>query len=57
MQFFAVVSVYFLFDYQVAIFPLLAVISVEALFQLLSILAYRKVNHAETDCRVDAVDC
>jgi two-component system sensor histidine kinase RegB len=47
VQFFAVVSVYFLFDYQVAIFPLLAVIIVEALFQLLSILAYRKVNHAK----------
>ncbi len=47
VQFIAVIAVYFLFEHQIALLPLLAVICVEALFQLLSICAYRKVTKAK----------
>ncbi|WP_105180254.1 ATP-binding protein [Pseudoalteromonas sp. T1lg21] len=47
VQFVAVIAVYFLFEYQIPLLPLLAVICVEAIFQLLSIFAYRKVTKAK----------
>ncbi len=47
VQFIAVIAVYFLFEYQIALLPLLTVICVEAVFQLLSIFAYRKVTKAK----------
>ncbi|MCF7517999.1 MULTISPECIES: HAMP domain-containing sensor histidine kinase [Pseudoalteromonas] len=47
VQFFAVIAVYFLFEYQIALLPLLTVICIEAVFQLLSIFAYRKVTKAK----------
>ena len=40
-------SVYFLLDYQLALLPLLGVITLEAAFQLISLFAYRKVSHAK----------
>ena len=47
VQFVAVIAVYFLFEYQIPLLPLLAVICIEAIFQLLSIFAYRKVTKAK----------
>ncbi len=46
VQFVAVIAVYFLFEYQIPLLPLLAVICIEAIFQLLSIFAYRNVTKA-----------
>lgn len=46
VQLIAVLSVYFLLEYQIALLPLVTVIGIEALFQLASIFAYRKVNQA-----------
>jgi len=47
VQLIAVLSVYFLLDYQLALLPLLGVITLEAAFQLISLFAYRKVSHAK----------
>jgi len=47
VQFIAVMVVYFLFEHQIALLPLLSVILIEAIFQLLSIFAYRKVTKAK----------
>ena len=47
VQLIAVLSVYFLLDYQLALLPLLGVIALEAAFQLVSLFAYRKVSHAK----------
>ena len=47
VQLIAVLSVYFLLDYQLALLPLLGVIALEAAFQLISLFAYRKVSHAK----------
>ena len=47
VQLIAVLSVYFLLDYQLALLPLLGVITLEAAFQLVSLFAYRKVSHAK----------
>jgi len=46
VQLVAVLSVYFLLDYQLALLPLLGVIALEAVFQLISLFAYRHVSHA-----------
>ncbi len=47
VQLIAVLSVYFLLDYQLALLPLLGVIALEAAFQLVSLFAYRHVSHAK----------
>ena len=47
VQLIAVLSVYFLLDYQLALLPLLGVITLEAAFQLVSLFAYRNVSHAK----------
>ena len=47
VQLIAVLSVYFLLDYQLALLPLLGVITLEAAFQLVSLFAYRHVSHAK----------
>ncbi|WP_201023515.1 sensor histidine kinase [Pseudoalteromonas sp. 10-33] len=47
VQLVAVLSVYFLLDYQLALLPLLGVIALEAVFQLISLFAYRHVSHAK----------
>ncbi len=47
VQLIAVLSVYFLLDYQLALLPLLGVIALEAAFQLISLFAYRHVSHAK----------
>ncbi|WP_404344133.1 ATP-binding protein [Pseudoalteromonas mariniglutinosa] len=47
VQFFTIIAVYFLFEYQIPLLPLLAVIATEAVFQLLSMLAYRNVSQAK----------
>jgi two-component system sensor histidine kinase RegB len=47
LQLIAVFSVYFLLEYQIALLPLLSVIAIEAVFQLLSVFAYRKVREAK----------
>lgn len=47
VQLIAVLSVYFLLDYQLALLPLLGVIALEAAFQLVSLFAYRHVSHVK----------
>ena len=47
VQLIAVLSVYFLLEHQLALFPLLVVIAAEAIFQLISVFAYRNVSHAK----------
>ena len=47
VQLIAVLSVYFLLDYQLALLPLLGVIALEVAFQLVSLFAYRHVSHAK----------
>lgn len=47
VQLIAVLSVYFLLEHQIALMPLLAVITLEAVFQLASIFAYRNVSQAK----------
>lgn len=47
VQLIAVLSVYFLLEYQIALLPLLLVIVVETLFQLVSLFAYRNVSQAK----------
>lgn len=47
IQLIAVIAVYFLLEHHIPLFELLLVISVEALFQILSVLAYRNVNKAK----------
>ncbi len=47
VQLIAVLSVYFLLEHQIALLPLLIVIAVEAVFQLISLFAYRNVSRAK----------
>ncbi|WP_171037616.1 HAMP domain-containing histidine kinase [Pseudoalteromonas sp. S3776] len=46
VQLIAVLSVYFLLEHQIALLPLLVVIALEAIFQLVSVFAYRNVSRA-----------
>ena len=46
VQLIAVLSVYFLLEHQIALLPLLVVIAIEAIFQLVSVFAYRNVSQA-----------
>lgn len=46
VQLIAVLSVYFLLEHQIALLPLLVVIAIEAVFQLVSVFAYRNVSQA-----------
>jgi len=46
VQLIAVLSVYFLLEHQIALPPLLVVIAIEAIFQLVSVFAYRNVSQA-----------
>ena len=52
VQLIAVLSVYFLLEHQIALLPLLVVIAIEAIFQLVSVFAYRNVNAAHCGCPV-----
>ncbi|MBB1424241.1 sensor histidine kinase [Pseudoalteromonas sp. SG43-7] len=47
IQLLAVVAVYFLLEHQIPLLPLLVVISFEAVFQILSVIAYRNVSKAK----------
>lgn len=47
IQLLAVVAVYFLLEHQIPLLPLLVVISLEAVFQILSVIAYRNVSKAK----------
>ncbi|CAM4144626.1 ATP-binding protein [Pseudoalteromonas ostreae] len=47
IQLLAVVAVYFLLEHQIPLLPLLLVISLEAVFQILSVIAYRNVSKAK----------
>lgn len=47
IQLIAVIAVYFLLGHQIALLPLLVVISLEAVFQILSVIAYRNVGKAK----------
>ncbi|WP_193157048.1 MULTISPECIES: HAMP domain-containing histidine kinase [Pseudoalteromonas] len=47
VQLIAVLSVYFLLEHQIALLPLLTVIALEAVFQLISLFAYRNVSQAK----------
>ena len=47
VQLIAVLSVYFLLEHQIALLPLLIVIAIEAVFQLISLFAYRNVSQAK----------
>ncbi|MCQ8878527.1 ATP-binding protein [Pseudoalteromonas shioyasakiensis] len=47
IQLLAVIAVYFLFEYAIPLFELLLVISLEAVFQILSVFAYRNVSKAK----------
>ncbi|MEH6817290.1 MAG: sensor histidine kinase, partial [Pseudoalteromonas distincta] len=47
VQLIAVLSVYFLLEHQIALLPLLIVIVIEAVFQLISLFAYRNVSRAK----------
>ncbi|MBQ4833734.1 sensor histidine kinase [Pseudoalteromonas sp. MMG010] len=48
LQLVAVLSVYFLLEHQIPLLPLLSVITAEAVFQLLSVFAYRNVSQAKS---------
>lgn len=47
IQLLAVVAVYFLLEHQIPLLPLLVVICLEAVFQILSVIAYRNVSKAK----------
>lgn len=47
IQLLAVVAGYFLLEHQIPLLPLLVVISLEAVFQILSVIAYRNVSKAK----------
>ncbi|TMN73449.1 MULTISPECIES: sensor histidine kinase [Pseudoalteromonas] len=47
IQLIAVISVYFLLEHQIPLLPLLVVIALEAVFQILSVIAYRNVSKAK----------
>lgn len=47
IQLLAVIAVYFLLEHQIALYELLLVISLEAAFQIFSVIAYRNVNKAK----------
>jgi two-component system sensor histidine kinase RegB len=47
VQLIAVLSVYFILEYQIALLPLLLVITVEVIFQVVSVLAYRNINQVK----------
>ncbi|MFU2511981.1 ATP-binding protein [Pseudoalteromonas sp. ASV78] len=47
IQLIAVIAVYFLLEHQIPLLPLLVVIALEAVFQILSVIAYRNVSKAK----------
>lgn len=47
IQLLAVIAVYFLLEHQIPLYELLLVISLEAVFQILSVVAYRNVSKAK----------